>query len=66
MRWHFFQDQTGAWRWEQELNGETVASASRGFPDKPCCIADAKRHGFGGGERNPGIDWKTGNRVTPD
>ena len=66
MRWYFFQDRTGAWRWEQELNGETMASASRGFADKPCCIADAKRYGFGEGDHTPRRRPENGDRVALD
>ena len=58
MRWIFFQDDLGRWRWEHEQDGVTTECAGSGFADEAQCVADAERHGYAAVEAGIASDEK--------
>jgi uncharacterized protein YegP (UPF0339 family) len=45
-QWGFYEDSHGKWRWRRvALHGRTV-SYSRGYQNKPDCMANARRFGY--------------------
>jgi uncharacterized protein YegP (UPF0339 family) len=50
LKWEFYQEKSGKWRWRatSTANGEIVGAACQGFATKPTAINNAKMMGYSG------------------
>lgn len=47
LKWEFYQDKAGKWRWRaKSANGEIVGASSEGFESKQSAINNAKLMGY--------------------